>query len=98
MTTQLSNEEHRDTRPRAVDRAGEPQEIMTSDKSNACADNHHYQMAGLARTTLRTIIVTMTLMSANGERGRMNRAFHQTVRDGTAMGESTPGFRRTRSR
>ena len=46
--------------------------------------NYQYQIVNLARTTLRNIIGTMTLMSANSERGKINRELHQTLRDETA--------------
>jgi regulator of protease activity HflC (stomatin/prohibitin superfamily) len=46
--------------------------------------NYQYQIVNLARTTLRNIIGTMTLMSANSERGKINHELHQTLRQETA--------------
>ena len=46
--------------------------------------NYKYQIVNLARTTLRNIIGTMTLMAANSERGRINKELHQTLREETA--------------
>jgi regulator of protease activity HflC (stomatin/prohibitin superfamily) len=43
-----------------------------------------YQIVNLARTTLRNIIGTMTLKSANSERGRINKELHGTLLDETA--------------
>ena len=43
-----------------------------------------YQIVNLARTTLRNIIGTMTLKSANSERGKINKELHTTLRDETA--------------
>lgn len=45
--------------------------------------NYKYQIVNLARTTLRNIIGTMTLKSANSERGRINTDLLQTLRDET---------------
>jgi regulator of protease activity HflC (stomatin/prohibitin superfamily) len=47
-------------------------------------NNYQYQIVNLARTTLRNIIGTMTLMAANSERGKINRELHQTLREETA--------------
>lgn len=38
-----------------------------------------YQIVNLARTTLRNIIGTLTLKSANSERGRINKELHTTL-------------------
>jgi regulator of protease activity HflC (stomatin/prohibitin superfamily) len=38
-----------------------------------------YQIVNLARTTLRNIIGTMTLKSANSERGKINKELHGTL-------------------
>ncbi len=46
--------------------------------------NYQYQIVNLARTTLRNIIGTMTLMSANSERGKINKELHQTLREETS--------------
>ncbi|HLG33377.1 MAG TPA: SPFH domain-containing protein [Bacteroidia bacterium] len=43
-----------------------------------------YQIVNLARTTLRNIIGTMTLKSANSERGKINKELHTTLREETA--------------
>ena len=42
-----------------------------------------YQIVNLARTTLRNIIGTMTLNSANSERGKINKELHATLLDET---------------
>lgn len=42
-----------------------------------------YQIVNLARTTLRNIIGTLTLKSANSERGRINKELHTTLLDET---------------
>ena len=41
--------------------------------------NYQYQIVNLARTTLRNIIGTMTLKSANSERGRINTDLHHDI-------------------
>jgi regulator of protease activity HflC (stomatin/prohibitin superfamily) len=46
-------------------------------------NNYKYQIVNLARTTLRNIIGTMTLKSANSERGRINADLHQTLKEET---------------
>jgi regulator of protease activity HflC (stomatin/prohibitin superfamily) len=46
--------------------------------------NYKYQIVSLARTTLRNIIGTMTLKSANSERGKINAELHQTLKEETA--------------
>jgi regulator of protease activity HflC (stomatin/prohibitin superfamily) len=43
------------------------------------AANYRYQIVNLARTTLRNIIGTLSLRSANSERGRINTDLHQTL-------------------
>jgi len=43
-----------------------------------------WQIVNLARTTLRNIIGTMTLKSANSERGKINKELHGTLLDETA--------------
>lgn len=45
--------------------------------------NYQVQIVNLARTTLRNIIGTMTLKSANSERGRINNELHQILSDET---------------
>lgn len=42
-------------------------------------NNVQYQIVNLARTTLRNIIGTMTLKSANSERGRINDELHKIL-------------------
>jgi len=46
--------------------------------------NYRWQIVSLARTTLRNIIGTMTLKSANSERGKINSELHQTLKEETA--------------
>lgn len=46
--------------------------------------DYKHQIVNLARTTLRNIIGTMTLKSANSERGRINTDLYQTLRDETS--------------
>jgi regulator of protease activity HflC (stomatin/prohibitin superfamily) len=46
--------------------------------------SYRYQIVNLARTTLRNIIGTMTLKSANSERGRINSELQRTLREETA--------------
>lgn len=45
--------------------------------------NYEFQIVNLARTTLRNIIGTLTLKSANSERGKINDELHKTL-----MGET----------
>ena len=47
-------------------------------------NNYQYQMVNLARTTLRNIIGTLTLKSANSERGRINEELQETLMKETA--------------
>lgn len=47
-------------------------------------NNVEYQIVNLARTTLRNIIGTLTLKSANSERGKINVALHKTLEEETA--------------
>ncbi|MFZ4399331.1 MAG: SPFH domain-containing protein [Bacteroidales bacterium] len=42
-------------------------------------NNYKWQIVNLARTTLRNIIGTMTLKSANSERGKINAELHKTL-------------------
>jgi regulator of protease activity HflC (stomatin/prohibitin superfamily) len=42
-----------------------------------------YQIVNLARTTLRNIIGTLTLKSANSERGKINKELHSTLLEET---------------
>ena len=46
-------------------------------------NNYQSQVINLARTTLRNIIGTLTLKSANSERGKINSEFHRTHSDET---------------
>ena len=46
-------------------------------------NNYQYQIVNLARTTLRNIIGTLTLKSANSERGRINTELHQILSEET---------------
>ena len=45
--------------------------------------NYQVQIVNLARTTLRNIIGTLTLKSANSERGRINTELHQILSEET---------------
>lgn len=47
-------------------------------------NNYKLQIVNLARTTLRNIIGTLTLRSANSERGKINAELHSTLRNETA--------------
>ena len=47
-------------------------------------NNYQYQIVNLARTTLRNIIGTLTLKSANSERGRINEELQKTLKKETA--------------
>jgi regulator of protease activity HflC (stomatin/prohibitin superfamily) len=42
-------------------------------------NNYQWQIVNLARTTLRNIIGTLTLKSANSERGKINSELHRTL-------------------
>jgi regulator of protease activity HflC (stomatin/prohibitin superfamily) len=46
-------------------------------------NNYIFQIVNLARTTLRNIIGTMTLKSANSERGKINSELHKTLLEET---------------
>jgi len=46
-------------------------------------NDYEWQIVNLARTTLRNIIGTLTLKSANSERGKINSELHTTMRDET---------------
>lgn len=46
--------------------------------------NYRYQIVNLARTTLRNIIGTLTLKSANSERGKINFELQKTLREESA--------------
>lgn len=46
-------------------------------------NNYKSQIVNLARTTLRNIIGTLTLKSANSERGKINAELHKTLKEET---------------
>lgn len=46
-------------------------------------NDYSWQIVNLARTTLRNIIGTLTLKSANSERGRINKELHETLHQET---------------
>lgn len=46
--------------------------------------NYQHQIVNLARTTLRNIIGTLTLKSANSERGKINDELHKTLMNETS--------------
>ncbi|OFY47234.1 MAG: hypothetical protein A2Y87_04080 [Bacteroidetes bacterium RBG_13_46_8] len=46
-------------------------------------NNYKLQIVSLARTTLRNIIGTLTLKSANSERGKINADLHRTLKEET---------------
>lgn len=50
-------------------------------RSQYQVNNYAYQIINLARTTLRNIIGTLTLKSANSERGKINQELHTTLKD-----------------
>lgn len=52
-------------------------------RSQYAVNNYQLQIVSLARTTLRNIIGTLTLKSANSERGRINNELHDTLRSET---------------
>jgi regulator of protease activity HflC (stomatin/prohibitin superfamily) len=51
--------------------------------SQYAVNNYKYQIVNLARTTLRNIIGTMTLKTANSERGMINSELQKTLRSET---------------
>lgn len=53
-------------------------------KSQYNVNDYRLQVVNLARTTLRNIIGTLTLKSANSERGKINSELHQTLAEETA--------------
>lgn len=53
-------------------------------KSQYNVNNYKLQIISLSRTTLRNIIGTLTLRSANSERGKINEEFHKTIMQETA--------------
>lgn len=59
----------------------ETEESVKSSQYNV--NNYKIQIVNLARTTLRNIIGTLTLRSANSERGKINAELHTTLRKET---------------
>lgn len=53
-------------------------------KSVYNVNNYEYQIVNLARTTLRNIIGTLSLKSANSERSRINTDLHTTLKEETS--------------
>jgi regulator of protease activity HflC (stomatin/prohibitin superfamily) len=53
-------------------------------KSQYSVNSYRWQIVNLARTTLRNIIGTLTLKSANSERGKINSELQKTLREETA--------------
>jgi len=51
--------------------------------SQYSVNSYEYQIVNLARTTLRNIIGTMTLKSANSERGKINDELQRVLKDET---------------
>ena len=51
--------------------------------SQYSVNNYQRQIVNLARTTLRNIIGTLTLKSANSERGKINSELHKTLHEET---------------
>jgi regulator of protease activity HflC (stomatin/prohibitin superfamily) len=51
--------------------------------SQYSVNNYSWQIVNLARTTLRNIIGTLTLKSANSERGKINADLHRTLLEET---------------
>jgi len=60
----------------------ETEESVKSSQYNV--NNYKLQIVNLARTTLRNIIGTLTLRSANSERGKINAELHSTLKNETA--------------
>ncbi|MEP6728216.1 MAG: SPFH domain-containing protein [Bacteroidota bacterium] len=60
----------------------EAEESVKSSQYNV--NNYKLQIVNLARTTLRNIIGTLTLRSANSERGKINAELHSTLKNETA--------------
>src|SRR3989339_2100302 len=48
-------------------------------------NNINWQIVNLARTTLRNIIGTLTLKSANSERGKINSELHRILKEETVL-------------
>lgn len=60
----------------------ETEDTVKSSQYNV--NNYKLQIVNLARTTLRNIIGTLTLRSANSERGKINAELHSTLKNETA--------------
>ncbi|GAA4450440.1 SPFH domain-containing protein [Nibrella saemangeumensis] len=60
----------------------ETEESVKSSQYNV--NDYKIQIVNLARSTLRNIIGTLTLRSANSERGKMNAELHSTLKNETA--------------
>ena len=60
----------------------EAEESVKSSQYNV--NNYNLQIVNLARTTLRNIIGTLTLRSANSERGKINAELHNTLKSETS--------------
>lgn len=60
----------------------ETEESVKSSQYNV--NDYRVQIVNLARSTLRNIIGTLTLRSANSERGKMNAELHNTLKNETA--------------
>lgn len=60
----------------------EGEESVKSSQYNV--NDYTLQIVNLARTTLRNIIGTLTLRSANSERGKINAELHNTLKNETA--------------
>jgi regulator of protease activity HflC (stomatin/prohibitin superfamily) len=62
--------------------------VKSDEESVKCSqynvNNYQWQIVNLARTTLRNIIGTLTLKSANSERGKINAELHKTLMTETA--------------
>ena len=63
-------------------RVMEGEESVKSSQYNV--NNYKLQIVNLARTTLRNIIGTLTLRSANSERGKINAELHSTLKNETS--------------
>lgn len=48
-------------------------------------NDYQYQIVNLARTTLRNIIGTLTLRSANSERNKINNSLHEILKEETML-------------
>jgi regulator of protease activity HflC (stomatin/prohibitin superfamily) len=61
--------------------------VKTDEESVKCSqynvNRYQWQIVNLARTTLRNIIGTLTLKSANSERGKINSELHKTLMEET---------------